>query len=116
MEWNEQSLRVLTKLFLDKYVAIHDERMTDRLNRSLIWAKYLSSYGAVVIRDEPGPKKPQRRPNVSAGNTLQNLVDLVNFSNESVAGALLIRNPDRAGQYILVPRDMAERIMVLGML
>jgi hypothetical protein len=47
---------------------------------------------------------------------LVNLIDMVNFRNGDISDALVIDNPDRPGQYILVQRDMAERIFVLGML
>ncbi len=45
-----------------------------------------------------------------------NLLNLINYNNEMVADSVIIDNPDRLGQYILLKREMAEKILLLGMI
>lgn len=111
MEWNKKSVEHLQDIFSKKYAEMKQGNKTDRRNFSARWNKYLKGYGAEILHNFRG-----KGDNNHVTFTLFNLVDLVNYRNEVVSDALVIRNPDRMGQYILVPRGMAARIMVLGML
>lgn len=111
MEWNKKSVESLEELFSEKYLEMKRESKTDRRNFSALWNKYLKGYEAEVLHNFRG-----KGDKTHMSFTLGNLLDLVNYRNEVVSDALVIRNPDRMGQYILVPRGMAARIMVLGML
>ena len=46
---------------------------------------------------------------------VNDIVNLINFRNDEVSGSVCVRNPDRTSQFLLVPRDVAEKILVLGM-
>lgn len=111
MEWNKKSVESLEDLFLKKYFEMKEGSRTDRRNFSARWNKYLKGYEAEILHNF---RLKGDRNGVSF--TLGNLLDLVNYRNDVVSDALVIRNPDRIGQYILVPRGMAAKIMVLGML
>lgn len=111
MEWDEKSIEHLSTLFHLKYAEMKGAKKTDRRNFSAVWNQYLSKYGATVVfnfNDRDGK--------CHAVYTLQRILNLINRNNAAVADALVISNPDRAGQFILVPREMASRIIVLGML
>lgn len=88
------------------------ERRTDRRNFSAVWNRYLETYGVSLLRT-PESKKGFRSGPLMMFNLL---VDLVNHDNEKVADALMIPNPDRINQYLLVPRESAQKILVLGMI
>lgn len=111
MDWDKKTVEALQDLFSEKYMEMRSERKTDRRNFSAIWNKYLEGYGAEVLHNFQS-----RGTKNHVLFSLMNLMDLVNYRNEVVSDALIIKNPDRDGQYILVPRGMAARIMVLGML
>lgn len=111
MEWDRKRIKELHLLFSEKYFKMRGMAKTDRRNFSAIWNKYLSRYNAEVLVNFRG-----KGDSVHVAHTLANIIEIVNMRNEWVAGSLVIANPDRNGQYILVPRDMAERIMVLGLI
>jgi hypothetical protein len=124
MEWNEDIVAKLNGLFEDKYKekfvnfswtanSSTQNYPIDRKNRSALWNKYLKNYDCKVIRNDIPGKKTNLRANEVL---LSNIFNLINFQNELIANGLIIRNPDRFGQYILIPRDIAERILVLGMM
>lgn len=117
-----ESIVRLEALFADKYISMRLDAKTDRRNLSARWNKYIKRYGAELVYNFSGKKKPaaKYRPRVAEDghplHTLENLLRLINFKNESVANSVIIKNPDRSGQYLLVPRDACEKILVLGML
>lgn len=114
-EWSAKANDDLYRLFRDKYRAMKEERRTDRRNFSAVWNKYLSSYSVTVLRDERASFPKNRRLPVYYASFL-NLMDIVNYDNGSVAGRVMILNPDRQGQFLLVPREVAERVLFLGMI
>lgn len=114
MDWDKKKLHDLEILFLRKHMEMRDGRKTDRRNFSAIWNRYLKNYGVVLLAD--GSLGGGRSISLRTNTLLSNLMDLVNYRNEEVSGALIVANPDRPGQYLVVQRDIAERIMVLGML
>jgi hypothetical protein len=114
MEWNEPAIDKLTKLFVDKYIDIKHSLNTDRKNTSAHWNRYLKNYGITLIADM---RKKQSFPfKRDADHILAKLISVVNLENDKIAGSLLIRNPDRTGQLLVVSRDIAERILVFGMI
>lgn len=117
MNWDDSAIEKLSAVFQEKYAQMFaPPNNTDRKNRSAVWNKYVKNYDIKIVRnDVPGKSKASQVPRPS-DIIIRNLIDFVNFKNESVANSLIIRNPDRYGQYILIPRDMAERILVIGMI
>lgn len=115
MEWNSDIIEKLNMVFQEKYNSMFNNReMFDRKNRSALWNKYIKNYECRLVRnDEPGKKNHAVR---SQEILSKNLIDLINFKNEEVTKGLIIRNPDRIGQYLLISRDMAERILAIGMI
>lgn len=115
MEWNQDIIQKLNVVFQEKYNSMFNNReMFDRKNRSALWNKYLKNYECKVIRnDEPGKKNHAVRANAIL---IENLTNLINFKNDLVKDSLIIPNPDRYGQYILISRDMCERILAIGMI
>lgn len=111
MRWNSKAVESLQKVVVNRYFEMRAENKTDRRNFSAIWNRYLKKYGAEVLHNFKN-KGDQN----SVTFTLGNLMDLINYRNEVVSDSVMIRNPDRMGQYILIPREMAAKIMVLGML
>lgn len=113
MDWDEKSVENLGGIFRRKYLEMKNSSPTDRRNFSAVWNKYLrDKYGATVLFNfhESASWK------VDIGHAFRNILNTINFDNRAVADALVIPNPDREGQFILVPREMASRIIVLGML
>ena len=114
MEWNQDTISRVRAAFLDKYMSMKQEDRTDRANMSAIWNKYLKGYDIRVVRNHS--RQGKMGSNFGAQYVLENLIYFINFKNGDVADALIIENPDRLGQYMLVPRDKAEMILVLGMM
>lgn len=111
MDWNKKSVERVGILFSERWSAMRGERRTDRRNFSAIWNKYLEGYG-VTLLVPPKDSKPYGHPTL----LLRRLMDLINLQNERVSDALIVPNPDRHGQYLLVPREVAQKILVLGMI
>ena len=109
MEWNQETVDRVELLFKKKWNSRNIEKKTDRANMSAIWNKYLVLYEVVFLRDKS-------KDDLNSVRTLASLIGFINFQNENVAGRLAVRNPDRAGQWILISRDIAERVLVFGML
>lgn len=114
MEWNQDTIGRVRAAFLDKYMSMKQEKRTDRANMSSFWNKYLKGYDIRVIRNHNRQGKTGNQ--FGTQYVLDNLIHFINFKNSDVADALIIENPDRLGQYMLVPRDKAEMILVLGMM
>jgi hypothetical protein len=111
MEWNPENFAKLTSLFREKWRSMQMESSTDRANFSAIWNRYLTRYDAVIFRNNGGSSN-----SLNSKQTLDGLIELINFKHDEISGRLIVANPDRAGQWILIPRDIAERILVLGMM
>ncbi len=106
MEWSRESIVQLEMIIGMK------EKNTDRRNFSVIWNKYLTIYGATVL----GIHRKDVKHTVPSVALFNNLLNLINYNNEMVADSVIIDNPDRLGQYILLKREMAEKILLLGMI
>lgn len=114
MEWNQATIDKLTMLIIGKYVDIKQSLKTDRKNTSAHWNRYLKNLEITLIADMRKKQPvPMKRTN---DIVLERLISLVNFENEKIAGGLIIKNPDRMGQFLIVSRDVAERILVFGMI
>ena len=126
MDWTSESIRNLQTLFNKKFLEMQLARKTDRRNMSAIWNRYIANYGVRIVFDF---KENTRKPNRSTSSamfmqqhcrklddTLSNFISVINHNNIDVTDSLVLKNPDRATQYLLIKRDMAERILVLGIL
>jgi hypothetical protein len=111
MEWDRKSLLMLTDKFRERYYEMRKERPTDRRNFSVIWNRYLSSYGITLLQS---PTKSKFRSDIPA--LLGRVMEVINYENDLVRDALIIGNPDRNSQYLLVPREAAQKILILGMI
>lgn len=115
MEWNEATVRNLESLLSERWQSMKDEKKTDRKNLSCHWNRHLKQYDIRVLRFGEGKSNDARSSYLSASQRLISIINLINFKNEEVAERLCISNPDRPGQFLLVPRDIAAKILVLGM-
>lgn len=111
MEWNSESIKNLGNIIREKHREMQAEKRTDRRNFSVIWNKYLTIYGCVIL----GIQRKDVKHNLPSAALFTNLLNLINYNNELVADALVIDNPDRVGQYIVIKREMAEKILFMGM-
>jgi len=98
----------LNLLFVSKFVELKNSKKTDRRNISAIWNNYIKKYDIKIILNYYGKSV------TSTEATLNNLIDLVNKGE--VDNSYLIKNPDREGQYLLISRIQAFKIMTLGMI
>jgi hypothetical protein len=116
MYWDNATLQRLDQLFAERWSSMRDEKRTDRKNLSCHWNRYLKQYEVRVIRC--GDRRPDEdhSPYVGLKRQLEGIIELINRKNDEVSNGLIINNPDRIGQYILIQRDMAERILVFGMI
>lgn len=114
MQWNEATIEKLNILFTERWQSMRDEKKTDRKNLSCHWNRYLKQYEVRVLRF--GERKPNEFPHLSASERVMGFINLINFKNDEVANGLVIKNPDRLDQHILIQRDVAERILVFGMI
>lgn len=99
---------------MEKYHSMKMEQRTDRSNLSAKWNHYIRKYDIhlVVNHNKRGKKNPNE---TGVRHVMENLIQFINFNNEVVAGSIIIENPDRLYQYMLIPREKAEMILVLGM-
>ena len=104
MEWNKENIRLLERAVAERHLSIEAERRTDRKNLSEIWNRHVAEIGISLIR--------QKRDRVLS---VRDIIDIINSRNPEVSDALCISNPDRHGQFLLVPRETAEKILALGM-
>jgi hypothetical protein len=125
MVWDSTAISKLNELVFVRHREFVLEQKTDRKNASALWNKYLKSYDVQLIKGVvKSPKRTIQRAlrntsvkyDVSLPQMLREIIDLVNYRNEDVSGGLVIPNPDRSGQYILISREIAERILVFGMI
>jgi hypothetical protein len=118
MTWDQPTIHKLTSLFSEKHEQMFGSLKIggDRKNRSAIWNKYIKHYDIKIVRNDVPGKSQVSNISRASEIVLSNLIEFVNLKNDSVANSLIIRNPDRYGQWLLIPRDMAERILVIGMI
>lgn len=109
MDWDNKALVRLYGLFRERHDQMRSEKNTDRKNLSAIWNSYLSTYGVTILRSD-------KKQVMVHADVLKTLVDIINRRNEIVSDALVIINPDRPNQYLIVPRESAQKIVVLGMI
>ena len=122
MEWTRQDIKILEEAVFNRYDAFLEEHRTDRKNLSELWNRHILQIGVTGIR----PKKKGKGKIVSkvmiapppceyVAFTAHDIVDVINFRNSEVSDALCIRNPDRTEQFLLLSRDVASKIVMLGM-
>lgn len=111
MEWDKKSVGLLSAAIRDAYNSRKMQARTDRMNFSAIWNKKLSEIGVTVLR-AANPVTPRAG---LVAPMFQELVETVNYRNALVCDALMVPNPDRAHQFLLVPREVASKILVLGL-
>lgn len=114
MDWNRATIEKLGGLFQERWGSMKNEKNTDRKNLSCHWNRYLKQYEARVIRF--GDRKKDEDYSNHRHKQLEGIIDLINYKNDEVSNGIIIPNPDRFSQYILIQRDMAERILVFGMI
>lgn len=107
MEWTRQTIELLEEAVSKRYQEFLKDRRTDRKNLSELWNRHILQIGVTGVR----PKKKAK----FAAMTAHDIVDVINFRNSEVSDALCIRNPDRPEQFLLVSRDVASKIVMLGM-
>ena len=110
MEWDKEMIARLETSVRERFLALRKEIKTDRKNMSEIWNKRLRELDIQMLR----PKKELRGSSAAVWLSGE-LIRLVNFDNDRIVGRILVCNPDRIGQYLLVPRDVANKILMLGM-
>lgn len=111
MEWDRKAVLMFYEKIRERHGEMKKERRTDRRNFSTIWNHYLSGYGITLLQ---APSKSKFRSDMPS--LFLRMMEVVNYENERVRDALIISNPDRAMQYLLVPREVAEKILILGMI
>lgn len=128
---SRDSLVLFERLLKDKWVEIrvrlHKESRGDPANISASWNAYIKGLGGMVVRGKGithrtvkrivGGKleNQSRRKDADPDAIFRELRDLLNFNNDLVSGKVMIANPDRFGQWLLVPSDVVERALVLGL-
>jgi len=108
MEWTVQELQVLQDAVFKRYREFRVEKSTDPKNLSELWNRHVIQVGITGIR----PKGKSPRHKLLAAS---DIIEVINFRNSEVSDALCIMNPDRPGQFLLVPREKASVIVMLGM-
>lgn len=122
MVWDSTAISKLNELVFARHREFLIEQKTDRKNSSALWNKYLKNYDVQLIKGVVKSATPVKygidgaRYDVSPHQMLREIIDLVNYRNDDVSGGLVVPNPDRSGQYILISREIAERILVFGMI
>lgn len=113
MEWDEDSIARLSAAVSKRLYDFSVDKKTDRRNLSELWNKHLLDLDIIVVRH---PTNVKRRRGVTGPSLmLARIVDIINRNNHQVADAICIPNPDRFGQFILVPRELAAKILAIGM-
>lgn len=109
MEWTRQEITLLEEAVSKRYQEFRKEKKTDRKNLSELWNRHIKKFGISVVRPIP------RRQNGREILNVQDFVDAINLRNPEVSDALCVRNPDRAGQYLFIPREKAATILAIGL-
>jgi len=108
--WDEKTVTQISNLFKIKFHEFLISQKTDRKNRSALWNKYLEHYECKIVRS---PRNDDRNREVLL---LRTFLQMINHDNQVLVDSIVINNPDRPGQYLVIKRDVAERILVLGMI
>lgn len=111
MEWDQKGIEEISRLLRVKHREMLEGHKTDRRNFSAIWNRYLGVYGVTLL----GVGRKDVKENAPSMALFINLVNMVNQRNDLVADALILDNPDRIGQFIVIKREMAEKILILGL-
>jgi hypothetical protein len=111
MEWDKDTIVKLEEAVRDGCISLRRERPTDRKNFSAIWNRKLSDLGITLVI----PRKRNKGRETYAHLVLSRVLEIINMENEKVSGSMIVANPDRPGQHLLVPRDIASKILMLGM-
>lgn len=110
MDWNKESVDRLSLILRESWENLRREKKTDRGNLSRIWNLKLRGIGAEVVRHRH-LKSGAYNPNMMVAE----FVTLVNVRNDLVSDSVCVCNPDRPYQFVLVKRDIAGKILMLGM-
>lgn len=109
MDWNKDSLDRLSLVLQESWEKLRREKRTDRANLSHHWNLKLRGLDAEVVRHKSslGGYNP----------TLMVLefIKIVNERNELVSDSVCVVNPDRPDQFLLIKRDVASKILMLGL-
>jgi hypothetical protein len=113
--FSRDTLDKAVQVFKDKHLEIQGrlfkERRGDRANVSAAWNKYVKELNGTIIRG-----KRHGGPSVGYhAGLVTEMQDLINFKNERVSGSVILPNPDRAYQFMLIPRDVVDVALVLGL-
>lgn len=108
MDWNKESVLRLEQMLIERWIRFKNEHKTDRKNLSELWNLHIKTISITCLRSKKKGKE-DKNPNHN------DLIEAINFRNREVADALCVRNPDRLGQYLFVPRETASKIIALGM-
>ena len=109
MDWDKERIALLESAVSSRWIAFCKELKTDRKNLSELWNFHIKKFGISVVRPIP------RRQNGREILNVQDFVDAINLRNPEVSDALCVRNPDRAGQYLFIPREKAATILAIGL-
>lgn len=110
MDWNNESLDRLSLVLAESWEKLRRDKRTDRGNLSRIWNLKLKALGAEVVR--------HRQFNNGVYNPalmVAELIEIINARNDLVSDSVCVGNPDRSDQFVLMKRDIASKILMLGM-
>lgn len=110
MDWNKDSLERLSLALQESWERLRREKKTDRGNLSLIWNTKLRGLGAEVVRHRH-IKSGVYSPNLMVAE----LIRFINERNDLVSDSVCVGNPDRPDQFVVMKRDVASKILMLGM-
>jgi hypothetical protein len=110
MDWNKDSLERLDLVLQEAWERLRLEKRTDRGNLSHLWNLKLTGVGAEVVRH-----RQLKSGAYNPGLMVSEFVRLMNERNDLVSDSVCVMNPDRAGQFVLMKRDVASKIMMLGL-
>ena len=113
MEWTKDNLSRLDTQFILRYNSFRLERRTDPRNLSELWNRHLEGLGITVVRPSPTMQRRGKKPDPRL-QTLSLLVRIINEDNRRVSDSVCVNNPDRPGQVLLVPRELAEKVIFIG--
>lgn len=110
MDWNKDSLERLSVSLQESWDRLRREKRTDRANLSRIWNLKLAAVGAEVVRHRH-LKSGACNPSLM----ISEFIKLINERNELVSDSVCVGNPDRPSQWIVMKRDVAGKILLLGL-
>lgn len=100
----EKKLALLEAAFKVRFEEFAKEHKTDRKNLSELWNRHLKQFKISLIR-------PRGKDRIWLA---KELIFAINHRNEEVSDSVCVSSPDRLGQFLLVPVQVAEKILVLG--